>query len=90
MPIVMVPTAYRGPTKGEGEIAVEGNTVLACLEGVEAKYPGLLAQVIDSAGKVHRFVKLFKNEDQLDPEAALETAVADGDRVEVLAAIGGG
>lgn len=90
MPTVMVPTAYRGPTKGEGEIAVDGETVRACLEAVEAQYPGFLAQVIDAGGAIHRFVKLFKNEDQLDPVEALSVTVEVDDRVEVLAAIGGG
>jgi len=89
MPVVMVPTPYRGPTRGEGEISVSGETVLACLEAVEAKYPGFRAQVLDAKGVVHRFVKLFVNEQQIDP-AALDTAVSGSDRVEVLAAIAGG
>jgi sulfur carrier protein ThiS len=89
MPTVFVPTAYRGPTKGEADIEVEGATVRACLEAVEAKHPGFLLQVLDSAGLAHRFVKLFINEEQIANDA-VDTAVAEGDRVEVLAAIAGG
>ena len=89
MPIVVVPTAYRGPTRGEGEVTVAGETVLSCLEAVEEKYPGFLAQVLDGPGAVHRFVKLFVNEVQLDPEL-LDTPVDKSDRIEVLAAIAGG
>ena len=89
MPSVFVPTAYRGPTRGEAQIEVEGATVRACLEAVEALYPGFLAQVLDAKGGAHRFVKLFVNEQQIDGEA-LDAAVEETDRIEVLAAIAGG
>jgi molybdopterin converting factor small subunit len=87
MPTVLVPTAYRGPTRGVAEVEVEGVTVLACLEAVEARFPHFIEQVLDAEGKVHRFVKLFVNEQQIDD---VEQPVVSGDRVEVLAAIAGG
>ncbi|MEE8580048.1 MAG: MoaD/ThiS family protein [Myxococcota bacterium] len=89
MPVVFVPTAYRGPTKGNAEILVAGETVLACLHGVEEKYPGFLPQVLDDGGAVHRFVKLFINREPLDPQA-LDSELADSDRLEIIAAIAGG
>ncbi len=89
MPIVLVPTAYRGPTRGEAEVPVEGATVIECLEAVEAKFPGFLPQVIDDRGAVHRFVKLFINGELIGRDA-LESPVEIDDRVEVLAAIAGG
>ncbi|MCG8588098.1 MAG: MoaD/ThiS family protein [Proteobacteria bacterium] len=90
MPLVLVPTAYRAPTRGEGEVPVAGETVEACLEAVEAKYAGFLELVLDAERRVHPFVKLFLNGVQLDPAEALATPVAHDDRVEVLAAIAGG
>ena len=89
MPIVLVPTAYRGPTQGQAEIVVSGATVRACLEAVEAQFPNFLRQVLDEAGNAHRFVKLFVNEEQIQ-NTAVETEVGAEDRVEVLAAIAGG
>ena len=89
MPTVLVPTAYRGPTRGEAEVAVEGATVRACLEAVEAKFPHFIEQVLDAEGNAHRFVKLFVNEEQIDNNA-VDTPVEAGDRIEVLAAIAGG
>jgi len=89
MPIVLVPTAYRGPTRGEAEISVEGATVLACLEAVESEFPGFLAQVLDGSGTVHGFVKLFVNSEQID-SSALSMELAPEDQLEVLAAIAGG
>lgn len=89
MPQVHVPPPYQGPTGGEGRIDVTGRTVLECIEAVEARYPGFRAQVIDGAGRVHRFVQLFVNGDEID-RSALETPVGEGDSVEILAAIAGG
>ena len=89
MPVVVIPTAYRGPTKGNAEIVVSANDVLGCLRAVEEKHPGFLAQVIDAEGVVHRFVKLFVNQEHIDPQA-LETTLEASDRLEILAAIAGG
>lgn len=89
MPVVLVPTAYRGPTRGEAEIRVSGSTVIECLREVDAQYPGFLDLVSDANGAIHRFVKLFINGEQIDSNA-VDTALAADDRLEVLAAIAGG
>lgn len=89
MPSVFVPTAYRGPTRGQAEVVVDGPTVRACLEAVEAQFPHFIDQVLDADGNAHSFVKLFVNEEQID-NTAVDTAVGSDDRVEVLAAIAGG
>lgn len=89
MPKVLIPPPYRGPTDGTDEIEVEGATVGACLEAVEQKFPGFLSQVLDDGGNVHRFVKLFRNGDQLETEP-LAQALDPADELEILAAIAGG
>jgi molybdopterin synthase sulfur carrier subunit len=89
MPSVRIPPPYRGPTLGTAEVDADGNTVLACLEAVERKYPGFLPQVLDDDGNLHRFVKLFKNGDHLVRDA-LRTPLAPGDDLEIIAAIAGG
>jgi molybdopterin converting factor small subunit len=86
MPKVLIPPPYRGPTGGREAVEVDGDTVRACIDAVEAAHPGFASQVFDASGAPHKFVKLFVNGDQAPPEAA----VADGDRVEVIAAIAGG
>ena len=90
MPKVLIPPPYRGPTQGTGELEVDGDNALACLEAVGRKYPGFLEQVIDEGGNLHRFVKLFRNGDQLDAASALTEPLDPGDELEVLAAIAGG
>ena len=89
MPTVIVPEAYRGPTKGLGRIEVEAADVRTALEAVEKAHPGFLELILDGAGKQHKFVKLFINEELIDPDA-LDTPLEAADRLEVLAAIAGG
>ena len=89
MPTVLIPPPYRGPTRGVESVEVPAGTVAACLNAVEARFPGFRAQVVDDQGRVHPFVKLFRNREQLTGDALAEP-IADGDRLEVLAAIAGG
>lgn len=87
MPLVTVPPPYRGPTQGLAQIEVDGATLGECLDALGARYPGFREQIFDPDGKLHRFVRLFVNGDQI---GALETPVSDGDQVDILAAIAGG
>ncbi len=89
MPTVLIPTAYRGPTKGVSEVEVPAGSARACLESVEALHPGFGPLVFDGQGELQRFVTLFINGDQLD-DAPLDQSVGESDRLEVLAAIAGG
>ena len=89
MPQVVVPPAYQGPTRGRDRIDVEGRTVAECIDAVEASFPGFRDQVFDASGRVHRFVQLFVNGDEID-RGAVGTSVRPGDRVEILAAVSGG
>ena len=89
VPSVSVPPAYQGPTRGEAMLQVQGDTVRACLEAVEVKYPGFLAQIFDEQGDLHRFVKLFLNEEPVE-QAQLGLTVTPDDEVAIVAAIGGG
>jgi hypothetical protein len=89
MPTVLIPPPYRGPTRGVEEVEVPAGTVASCLDAVEARYPGFRAQVIDPEGRVHSFVKLFRNREQLGGDP-LREKIGEGDRLEVLSAIAGG
>ena len=89
MPQIEVPARYRVPTGGEAKIAIAGDTVRACLEAAEAKYPGFGELVLDGSGELRRFVKLFVNGDPLERDA-LDSPVASDATISVLAAAAGG
>ena len=87
MPKVNVSPPLRGPTGGEAVVEVEGGDVRACLHAVEERHPGFLALVLTPDGSVHDFLKVFLNGEQLD---SLDAPTAEGDEIEVMAAVGGG
>ena len=89
MPQVVVPPPYRGPTQGQARIDVSGATVRECILAVEGRYPGFAELVLDGAGKVHRFVSLFVNGDEIE-RGDVDLAVTECDRIEILAAVAGG
>ncbi len=89
MPQVVVPPPYRGPTLGQERIDVVGATVGECLEAVCARFAGFRELIFDPSGRVHKFVKLFLNGDEI-ARAALDQPVGSADEVEILAAIAGG
>ncbi len=89
MPQVQVPSRYRVPPKGEGRIEVDARTVRACIEAVEARYPGFEELIFNSKGELHLFSKLFLNGELLDRNA-LDTPVSGDDTVAVLAPAAGG
>ena len=89
MPQVQIPSRYRVPTKGEGRIEVDASTVRACIEAVEARYPGFQELVFNNKGELHLFSKLFLNGELLDRDA-LDTPVSGDDTVAVLAPAAGG
>ena len=80
----------RGPLKrlagDRAEHSVEGSTVSELLRALENDQPALSGWILDERGRVRRHINVFVN-----GEAGREdTAVADGDRVDVLPAISGG
>ena len=87
MPLVSIPPPYRGPTGGQAQVEVQGATLAACIDAVGARYPGFSDQIYDPRGKLHRFVKLFVNGDEV---GALDTPVEASDQIDILAAIAGG
>jgi len=89
MPRVIIPPPFQGPTRGQREVKVEGKTLRECLAAVDAEYAGFLAQVVRVDGSAQRFVKLFVNEEQI-VDGNLDITLDIDDKVEILAAIGGG
>lgn len=91
MPIkVHIPTPLRTLTQGKDEVSASGATVRAVIDELESRYPGLKDRLCDDKG-VRRFVNIFLNEEEdirfLD---ALDTALSDGDSLQIVPAIAGG
>ena len=89
---VLIPVVFQGPTRGESQVDVPGETIRACFDAVEDQFPGLRELVIDPKdGAIHKFVKVTLNGELLDRDpSVLEKTVSEADEIEVIAAIAGG
>ncbi|TBU96795.1 MoaD/ThiS family protein [Stutzerimonas kirkiae] len=86
---VIVPTLLRPLTHGEKNVSVEGNSVAEAIDNLESRFPGIKARLI-SDDRVHRFVNIYVNEDDIRFADGLDTPIKAGDSLTVLPAVAGG
>jgi sulfur-carrier protein len=87
---VLIPTPLQKFTNDEASVSVEAGSVDALLQGLEARFPGILARLCDENGKLRRFLNVYVNSEDirfLDNQA---TVLNDGDEVSIVPAVAGG
>jgi molybdopterin converting factor small subunit len=89
MPQINIPAPYRGPTQGQPEISATGASLRECLEDAGRQFPGFAEQIFDASGKVHRFVTLFVNGDEIE-RSEVDVVVTETDNIDILANVAGG
>ena len=52
--------------------------------------PGLRGNLLDDAGGLHKFVNVYKDDDDIRYLDGLDTKLADGDVLSILPAVAGG
>jgi len=89
MPVtVKLPTILRKFAGDEARVTVEGVTLEEVLKDLESRYPGATKNVLAEGGGLHRFINVYVNDEDVRYLGSLETAVADGDVVSILPAVG--
>lgn len=89
---VSVPTILRPHTGGQKRVTASGSTLKEVITDLENNYSGISERIVDSAnpGKLHRFVNIYVNDEDVRFSGGLETAISDGDSVTILPAVAGG
>jgi adenylyltransferase/sulfurtransferase len=87
---VLIPTALRQFTGGQGEIEVEGATVGEALARVGQANADLQTQLFDQTGKLRSFVNVYVNDEDIRAAQRLDTPIKDGDTISIVPAIAGG
>jgi sulfur-carrier protein len=90
MPTVKLPTQLRAAAGGESAVAVAGATVGEVLEGLFARHGELRDRLSDGDGGLRRFVNVYVDGEDIRFGAGLDTAVAEGQEVQILPAVAGG
>ncbi len=87
---VKVPTILRQLVGGAAEVDGHGETVRDLLQDLERRYPGVTGRILTDDGRLHRFVNLYVNDEDVRYLGSLETEVQAGDTVSILPAVAGG
>ena len=87
---VRLPTLLRAHADGAATVSAEGATVGEVFADLVARYPGMAGNLVDDQGGLHKFVNVYRNDDDIRYLDQLDTKVADGDVISVLPAVAGG
>ena len=85
---VSIPTILRTHTGGEKRVSASGETLQAVITDLEANYSGISERLVDN-GKLHRFVNIYVNDEDVRFSGGLATTIDDGDEVTILPAVAG-
>ena len=87
---VRLPTLLRAQADGAASVTADGATVGEVFTALIARYPALGGQLVDETGGLHKFVNVYRNDDDIRYLEQLDTKVADGDTISILPAVAGG
>ena len=87
---VRIPMPLRKLTGEESVVAGEGSTLAECIDGLEARYPGMKERMCDETGELRRFVNVYINGEDVRFQDGLATPLTGGDEVSIVPAVAGG
>ena len=87
---VKLPTLLRVHAGGAASVEADGSTVGEVFADLTARHPGLTGNLVGEDGTLHKFVNVYRNDDDIRSLDALDTKVADGDTISILPAVAGG
>ena len=91
MPVeVRLPTILRPHVGGVPTVTAEGATVGELFDGLVARYPSLKGQLVTETGDLHKFVNVYRNDDDIRYTGRLDTPVEENDVVSIIPAVAGG
>lgn len=87
---VRIPQPLRSLTGDVATVNGSGDSLLACINDLDAQYPGVRERVMDESGEIRRFVNVYINGDDVRFIQGLSSPLKDGDEVSIVPAVAGG
>ncbi|HEY4230364.1 MAG TPA: MoaD/ThiS family protein, partial [Thermoanaerobaculia bacterium] len=90
MPRIFLPTPLRPFAGGSASVEVEGATVAEALRRLVDAHEGLRTHLYDEAGRLRRYVNVYKNEEDVRHLQSDGTALVASDTLSIVPSIAGG
>lgn len=87
---VRVTAVLQKLTGGQKVVEARGATVAEILDDIETRHPGFKAQMYGPDGKLHRFVNVYLNDEDIRYMGGADAPVKAGDVLDILPALAGG
>ena len=87
---VRLPTVLRQNVGGQASVKANGETVGQIFEDLVRQFPLLKGQLVTDDGAMHKFINVYKNDDDVRYLDKLETTVGADDVISILPAVAGG
>jgi sulfur-carrier protein len=87
---VRLPTVLRQHAAGQSSVKANGHTVGEVFEDLVRQFPLLAGQVVTSEGALHKFVNVYRDDDDVRFLEGLSTPVEDAHVITILPAVAGG
>jgi molybdopterin synthase sulfur carrier subunit len=87
---IKLPTVLRAQADGRVTVSVDGATVGEVFTSLVERYPGLRGNLLDDSGSLHKFVNVYKDDDDIRYLDGLDTKLEAGDVLSILPAVAGG
>ena len=91
MPVeVRLPTVLRQYAGGQPSVHANGATIGEVLDDLVRQFPPMGGHVVTEDGALHKFVNVYKDDDDIRYLDKLDTKVEDGTVITILPAVAGG
>ena len=87
---VHIPHPLRKLTGEKTDVETVAGTIGELIDSLEIQHPGIKERLVDATGKIHRFVNLYVNDDDIRFLEGMETPLKHGDSVAIVPAVAGG
>lgn len=90
MSTVRIPTPLRKLTGDQRVVHASGATLVELVEDLERRFPGIKARIMDGDGRIHSFVNLFVDDQDVRFLQGLATPLREDAEVAIVPAMAGG
>jgi len=87
---VRLPTVLRQHAGGQASVQANGETIGAIFEDLLRQFPLLKGQLLSDDGTIHKFINVYKNDDDVRYLDKLDTPIGADDVISILPAVAGG